>query len=129
MTPVTASQLLMLVVILVVLMAVVVVVSRPGACLPDSADLLLVAAGDLQDVQVDVDEHGEHREEARAVQHDDAPSMDDGEEGTKAVVALRLQLPDHDCVAEDMGYFTYEATTTYKPMIKRSRRTKMQLNI
>lgn len=60
-TPV-APQLLMLMILLVLLMAMVV--SRPGTGLPHLADLLLVAAGDLQDVQVDVNKHREHWEEA-----------------------------------------------------------------
>lgn len=82
----------LLVMMLVVLMASVV--GRPGAGLP--GDLLLVAAGDLQDVQVDVDEHREHGEEAGAEQHDHAHLLDDGEEGAEAVVVVGLQLTHHD---------------------------------
>ena len=82
----------LLVMMLVVLMASVV--SRPGAGLP--GDLLLVAAGDLQDVQVDVDEHREHGEEAGAEQQDHAHLLDDGEEGAEAVVVVGLQLTHHD---------------------------------
>lgn len=81
--------------VVVVVVLTVSMVVRPGASLPDLADLLLVAAGDLQDVQVDVEEHGEHGEEAGAEQHNHAHLLDDGEEGTDAGVAVGLKLPDH----------------------------------
>ena len=111
-TPVAASQLLMM---LRMLMAVAVaVVGRPGARLSDLEDLLLVVAGDLQDVQVDVDEHGEHGEEADAEQDDHAHLVNDGEEGTEAFVALGLELPHQDWVAGDTSYFTdYQVLSSF----------------
>lgn len=52
--PVVAPQLL---VWLVGMVLVILAVTRPRTGLPNLADLLLVAAGDLQDVQVDVNEY------------------------------------------------------------------------
>lgn len=64
-----------------------VVVTVPGACLPDTADLLLVVAGDLQDIQVDVDEDGEHWEKDDAEENDDGHIVNHREEGTEAIIA------------------------------------------
>lgn len=74
-----------------------VVVTVPGASLPNTADLLLVAAGDLQDIQVDVDEDGEHWEKDHAEENDDGHIVNHREEGTEAIiVCLHLQLPHHN---------------------------------
>lgn len=47
-------------------------------------DLHLVAAGNLQDVQVEVGEDREAGEEASTEHHNEAPRTDDREEGAKA---------------------------------------------
>lgn len=83
-----------------------VVVTVPGACLPDTADLLLVVAGDLQDIQVDVDEDGEHWEKDDAEENDDGHIVNHREEGTEAIIAwFHLQLPHHNWGQEDMRCF------------------------
>lgn len=81
--------------VLVIVMLMAMLVSGPGTSLPNLADLLVVAAGDLQDVQVDVDKYREHREEAHA-ENDYGHRVDDGEKGTEAIVADHLQLLHHD---------------------------------
>lgn len=91
------------------LVLIVVVVCIPGTCLPNTADLFLVAAGDFQDVQVDVDEDGEHREEENAEENNDAQIVNHGEEGTEAIITcLRLQLPHHNWEKKDELFFIYK---------------------
>lgn len=76
-----------------------VLVWRPGSGSADQADLLVVAARYLQDVQVDVNEHREHGEEDNAEDdHEHLP--DDGEKGAEPVIAVHPQRRHHDCRAQ-----------------------------
>lgn len=86
--------LLMLMLMLMLGVLAAALVSHPGASMSDSGDLPLVAAGNPQDVQVDVDEDGEHGEEAQD-EDDHSELVDDGEKGTEAVVAVGLHLAHH----------------------------------
>lgn len=74
--------------------SVLVLDCHPGSGKPVSDDLPLVGAGDLQDVQVDVDEDTEHREEADD-EGDHGEPLDNGEKCAEAVVGVGLQLA-HD---------------------------------
>lgn len=89
-----APRLMLLLMLLMLGIMAAVLVSHPGAGISDSGDLPLVAAGDPQDVQVDVDEHGEHGEEAHD-EDDHGELMDDGEKGAEAVVVVGLHLAHH----------------------------------
>lgn len=75
---------------------------QPGAGLTGLADLPLMAASYLQNVQVEVGEDREDGEEDGTEHHNDALGTDDREEGAKAAafkVSL-LELPCHACGAE-----------------------------
>lgn len=91
-----APRLMVLLILLMMMLGILaaVLVSHPGAGTSDSGDLPLVAAGDPQDVQVDVDEDGEHGEEAHD-EDDHGELLDDGEKGAEAVVVVGLHLVHH----------------------------------
>lgn len=71
----------------------------PGSSKSVSDDLPLVGARDLQDVQVDVEDDAEHREEADD-KGDHGKLMDNGEIGAEAVVGVGLQLAHRHWVLE-----------------------------
>lgn len=67
---------------------------HPGSGESVSNDLPVVGAGDLQDVQIDVDEDAEHREEADD-EDDHGELLDNGEKRAEAIVDVGLQLAHH----------------------------------